>query len=249
MIYICVRQTTDWRDEDAFRAQLPAEFRPTIEMWNEVFNIPYHLFRHRVREIARINLAAVRNAVCADWGEVPQGGLVLPVDDDDWFVEDVGLTLEAALDPSLGGYRWESSFLEVPINLGHRLYLWKRRLLHTPPMWICTTNNYAIVKGPQSEPLFRSHVRASEWFHQHPAEVRTLGGRLSVMNRTLASRTSLRLMRPEECRPIRRSTLLGKFRQYKELYGRGPGSELAWCQPYLGMMHELMRELVPNGRG
>ena len=244
MIYICVRETTDWTNEAAFWAQLPPKFRPTIQIWNRTFNIPYHEFRHRLREIAQINLAAVRNAVCSDWNDVPDGALVLPVDDDDWFAEDVALAVEKAAEPAFAGYRWLSTFLEVPINLGHRLYLLKRKLLHTPPKWICTTNNYAIVKTPDSQPLFRSHIRASEWFEQHPARVKTIGGRWSVMNRTLASRTSLRLMRPETCRPIRLATLLRKYRRYQELYREPACSQLQWAQPYVRRMDELMRELT-----
>ena len=52
MIYLCIRQTTDWADEAAFRAQLPPLYAPTVQLWNDTFNIPYHLFRHRVRQIA-----------------------------------------------------------------------------------------------------------------------------------------------------------------------------------------------------
>ncbi len=250
MIYICVRETTDWSDEAVFRAQLPALFTSTIELWNGTFNIPYHLFRHRLREIARINLAAVRNAVCMDWNNVPAGELVLPVDDDDWFSDEVGLLLEQARDAApnaaLDAYRWESSFLEVPINLGHQLYLIKRRLLHTAPKWICTTNNYAIVKALDRDLVFRSHVKASGWFHQHPEKFGLLDARLSLMNRTLASRTSLRLMPPPDFRQISRATLLRKYRQYKELYARPPGPGLEWSRPYLRMMEALMRELLPS---
>jgi len=70
--------------------------------------------------------------------------------------------------------------------------------------------------------------------------------RLSVMNRTLASRTSLGLMRPEECKPIRQSTLLRKYRQYRTLYKRPPGPELEWCSTYIRMMDDLMSELLPK---
>jgi len=245
VIYICIRQTTNWANEAEFWSQLPTEFKPTIQVWNQSFNIPYHLFRQRLREISRINIAAVQNTACLDWKDVPEGALVLPVDDDDWFAEDLGIVLEKARDHQRPGYRWESSFLEVPINFGHRLYLLKRWLFRTPPMWICTTNNYAILKSDQSEPLFRSHIRASEWFLSHPADVKELGSGLSVMNRTLASRTSLALMRPETCKPIRKKTLLRKYWQYRALYRRPLGMELAWCGPYVRMMDDLMNELLP----
>jgi hypothetical protein len=246
VIYICIRQTTNWANEAEFWSQLPSQFKPTVEVWNRSFNVPYHLFRHRVREIARINIAAVQNAVCLDWKDVPEGGLVLPVDDDDWFAGHAGSALEKMRDDRLLGYRWESLFLEVPLHLGHRLYLLKRKLFRTPPKWFCTTNNYAIVKSPESEPLFRSHIRASEWFLSHPESIKVVDTRLSVMNRTLASRTSLGLMRPETCKAIRQSTLLRKYWRYRSLYKRPPGPELEWCSTYIRMMDDLMSELLPR---
>jgi len=250
VIYLCVRQTLNWADEAEFWSQLPIQFKPTIQVWNRSFNIPYHLFRQRVREISHLNLSAVQNAVCMDWklewNDVPDGELVLPVDDDDWFAADVGIVLEKAREDRRQLYRWHSSFLEVPIDLGHRLYLLKRRLFHTRPKWICTTNNYALLKSRDSEPLFRSHIKASEWFLSHPESVKEVGSGLSIMNRTLASRTSLGLMRPEECKPIRQSTLLRKYWQYRALYKRPLPTELAWSLPYVRRMDDLMNELLPT---
>ena len=151
MIYICVRQTLEWNDEVAFRAQLPPQFAPTVDLWNATFNLPYHLFRHRVRDIARLNLSAVRAATPARWEEVPEGELALAVDDDDWFAPGVAQAVQAVRHPDRSLYRWESAFLETPIDLGHRLHLYKRRILRTPPKWICTTNNYALVKTPERD--------------------------------------------------------------------------------------------------
>jgi len=248
MIYICVRQTVEWADEAAFRAQLPPQFALTVDLWNSTFNLPYHLFRDRVREIARLNLSAVRGAVQVRWEQVPEGELVLPVDDDDWFAPGAAEALQAARRPDHDLYRWESVFLEAPIDLGHRLYLWKLRILRTAPKWICTTNNYAVVKTPESEPLFRSHIRASEWVHRNPDGVGVLDGKWSTMNRTLASRTSLKLMRPEECRRLPLKTLLRKYRRYSSLYRQTSAPGLEWHHPYLAMMDALMRDLLPVAR-
>src|SRR5262249_10505011 len=153
---------------------------------------------HEVRRIAESNLARVENAAVLPWDEIPDGALVAPVDDDDWFAPDLARALERAYDAQTLGYFWTSSFLEVPIDLGHRLGLLRRTLFpSTPPRWICTTNNYAVVKHRDAKPLLEKHTVASAHFAGVDAgRVRRLDGRLSVMNRTLASQTSLGFLRP-----------------------------------------------------
>ena len=101
----------------------------------------------------------------SEWDEIPEGALVMPVDDDDWFVPGAAQALEAERDPDAIGYLWPSRWIQVPINLGHRLYLLRRRLLpRTPPKWICSTNNYAMVKGPEVKEALGNHIEASHWF-------------------------------------------------------------------------------------
>lgn len=241
MIYIWVRETTDWQNERTFLAQVDPKFRPKVELWNDTFDMPFHVFRHKLREIAKLNLSKVENAVCAAWDEIPDGSLVIPVDDEDWFAPHVATVLDKERDPAASGYYWITSHVEVPISLGHWLYLIRRRLLpFTPPKWICTTNNYAAIKGPENRDVLATHTRASEWFKRpEPARVKWIERHLSIANRTLASKTSLcggRL-------PVRRSELLHKFRKYKALYHRPPAPELVWSRPYLAMMSELMGEL------
>ena len=90
-------------------------------------NVPFHVFRRRVREIAQLNHARVEGAVCADWEEIPNGALVLPVDDDDWFAPDAVRVLERGFDPGTTGYYWTSSWVERPINLRHSLRVTSRR--------------------------------------------------------------------------------------------------------------------------
>ena len=240
MIAIWVRSTVDWSDEQVFLAQAPADLPPKVELWNETFTIPFHLFRLRVRQIAEGNLARVEGAVCAAWEEIPGGALVLPVDDDDWFAPDVAVELGRLLDPAFAGYYWTASWVEVPTRLGHNVYLWRRRLLPwTPPKWQCSTNNYALLKGDGTEPFLANHVQASGWFGAHPQKVLKVDRPLSLTNRTLASRTTLRAPRPS----LSRRELLGKYRRYRTLYDRPPRPELAWSRPYLEQMAELMREL------
>lgn len=245
--YICIRETVEWADEAAFRAQLVPEFAPTVDLWDATFNIPYHLFRNRARDIARTNLAQVRGARMAAWEAVPEGALVFPVDDDDWFSPDAAEALQARRLPGRTLYHWDASFLESWTTPGHLLYLWKTRLLRTPPMWICSTNNYAVVKSRESEPLFRSHVAASRWVPDHRGQVEKLSGRWSLMNRTVASRTTLGIVRPHLVRGISQRTLLAKYRRYLRIYRQDPGPQLAWARPYIALMGELMAQLHPSG--
>jgi hypothetical protein len=241
VIYIWVRDTTDWEDEDAFLAQLPSELEPKVELWNATFNMPFHAFRHRVREIAKLNQARVEGSTCAAWDEIPEGGLVVPVDDDDWFAPDVGRVLEGELESGDLGCHWISSFIQVPIHLRHRLGLIRRRFQpNTPPKWICTTNNYAMRKTAETAPLLASHVTASRWVTGRDGRgMKRLDSHLSVMNRTLASQTSL----AHERSSISRRRLIRRFHGYKTLYQEPIPEELGWCRPYLARMAELMSEL------
>ena len=244
MIAIWVRATVDWADEEAFRAQAVPDLLPKADLWDETFTTPFHLFRHRVRQIAEGNLARVEGAVVATWEEIPDGTLVLPMDDDDWFAPDAAVVLERVLNPALAGYYWPSTWIEVPTYLGHSVYLWRRRLLPwTPPKWQCTGANYALVKGDGTEPLVVSHIQASDWFGAHPEKVLKVDRHLSLINRSLASRSTLRTPRRAPQQSLSRGELLRKYRRYRTLYDRPPPPELAWARPYLEQMAVLMREL------
>jgi hypothetical protein len=81
VIHIWVRATLDYDDEDTFREQLRPGFVAQVRLWDEAFEMPYRVFRARVREIARENLARVEGAVCSSSEEIPPGALVLPADE------------------------------------------------------------------------------------------------------------------------------------------------------------------------
>jgi hypothetical protein len=237
MIFIVIRQTTDWGDERAVRAQLPDGIRPAVELWDATFDVPFHVFRRELTRIATVNLSRIPGAVCAPHEELPAGSIVVPCDDDDWFSPEMAATLEGAADGRHLGYYWPSRFIEVPISLPHELGLIRRALFpRTPPKWLCTTNNYAVVMEDGAGPLIGSHVKASRWFVANPHAVKRLDRHLSVMNRTLASQTSLR-------RVASRAGLLRKCRRYQRLYRKPIPQELAWCEPYVAMMRDLMDEL------
>ena len=233
-----MRRTLDWTDEEAFRAQLAPDFRPLVDLWDATFSMPYHRFRHEVREIARDNLEHVEGARCAAWDEIPQGALVLPVDDDDWFAPDVARTVqERVAATGADGVRWRLRFLQVDIDIDHTLSRIGRSLMPgVGPKWICTTNNYALVKRADNRKLLESHVSASRALTAREIDLAHVDRDLSLMNRSLASQTSLRRHR----RPADRAVLLRKHRRYRRLYARAPQD---WARPYVERMAELMRRL------
>ena len=242
MVRIWVRATLDYDDERAFEAGLLPDFREQVALWDATFTMPFRVFRSRVRAIARENLASVEGAACATWDEIPQGALVLPCDDDDWFRPDIASVLERELRPGAAGARWTSSFLQVPIDLRHQLGMWRERVLGPRPQFHCTTNNYALFASEASKELLSNHLRASAWVAaQPPGDVALVRERLSLMNRTLASRTSLGHVGV----PISRRRLLRKLARYRRLYERPLSPELAWAQPHVQRMRALMAELEP----
>jgi len=240
MIYIVIRQTTDWSNEATFRAQIPEGFRPSVELWNATFTMPYHIYRRELKRIAQANLARIQHALCVPRHEVPEHAPVVPTDDDDWFSPRLATVLEEHIDGHHVGYYWPRAFIEIPTSLRHRLGLIRRRIFpRTPPRWICTTNNYAVMFHGDTAPLIGNHVEASRWFTAHPHVVKRLDEHLSVMNRTLGSRTSL------SPTPTK-AALVRKFRRYKELYRRAVSPELSWCEPYVAAMRDLMDQLEPH---
>jgi hypothetical protein len=240
MIYVCVRETTEWDNEAVFRAQLREDFGPRVALWNAVFEMPYHLFRHRIKAIAQLNLSRVEHVRHATLDAVPDGSLVVPVDDDDWLAPDLGRALAVACEGGKTGYYWQKLFLEPPPPFPQRLAAtlpgFPRR---KSALWTCSTNNYALVKSAATLPLLANHVVASEYFDRAADQVKWVDGRLSVMNRTLASQTSLGFKRPM----ITRDELIAKFHRYRRLYARTARLPAPWCRPYVQMMDELMAEL------
>ncbi len=239
MIYLWVRETADWNDEAAFRRQLSPAFAQRVALWDSTFTLPYRAFRSELKKIAELNLSRVRDAVAVPWEEIPEGAWVAPVDDDDWFAPDLARHLGPLA--AAEGCLWSASFLEVPIDWGHRLALLRRRLVPATPLkWTCATNNYALPRSATNQPLLASHVAASRWCDARPGRLVSLPQRLSLMNRSLASQTSLHFRK----RRFGRATLVARWREYRSLYRSTPTPELAWSEPYVARMAALMDALA-----
>lgn len=242
MIYIWIRQTLDWTDEAYFWSQLRPDMVDGVKLWNSTFKLPYHLYRDRLRTIADMNFSHVTNAICAEWDDIPDGEIVVPIDDDDWLAPDIGFKLEVARDASDVGWLWQRNFLEIPIHLRHEIGRLRRRLFpSTQGHHICITNNYAMSKRQEYRLLLEKHTRASDWFEVHMnTSVKTMDEPLSTMNRSIASTTSLREIKP----PLARQKLLLRFHRYRRLYQTEAEEAVAWTRPYRSMMAELMEELL-----
>jgi hypothetical protein len=239
VVHIWVRATLDYDDARAFADRLRPDFRAMVELWDTTFALPYRVFRGRLRAIARENLTHVEGAVCSPWEEIPDGALVLPCDDDDWFRSDAAVV--AARSAGAGGVRWQSSFLEVPTDWRHQLGIWRRHVQGPRPRFLCTTNNYGLRKTAATPELLRSHLAASAWVLAQPeGAVPFVRERLSLMNRTFASQTALRRRHGG---PISRRALVRKLARYRRLYDTPLRDELAWAQPYADRMRELTAEL------
>jgi hypothetical protein len=236
-VYVWVRTTVDWADESGPHGRVKDEFRQRVDLWNGTFTLSYHAFRHEVARIARDNLACVRRAALAAWDDIPDGAVVLPVDDDDWFAPDIADALEERLDPGAIGCRWQAAYVEVPFGPGHAVHRLRMRLLPwTSPRWVCSTNNYALVKGPDSEEVARRHVHASRVYRAERERVRVLSGCLSLTNRTLASQTTLQFRRPA----ITKARLVRAYHAYRRLYRSRRVPRLDWAAEYVERMAVLM---------
>jgi hypothetical protein len=241
MIYILVRRTTDWEREDVVLAQLPAEFVSKVEAWNAVFTIPYHVFRHRLKRIAQLNLSRVENAIVARFEEIPPGALVVPVDDDDWFSPDLANVLERHVEGDYKGYYWNVNLIEPPAT-------WDAspgRVIRSaaPPPGRCRhtfeTNNFALLNVEDLLPRNRFHTKADACFAREPHRYKRFDANLSLWNLSIASQSAMNPRLPG----LGRKDLVRSYERYASLYRSFDAPDVEWSVPYVAMMAELMDEL------
>jgi hypothetical protein len=236
-IHVWVRHTLDWQNRAAVDAGLLKAFRPKVETWNTTFIMPYHEFRQRLKVIAQLSLSRVQHVHRVSRPEVPSGGLIVPVDDDDWFSPELAIRLQEAIDPSFRGYYWTRHILE-PERHRRRFKGWLRESITRKVIF--ATNNYALSDVPDLARLAQNHVAASEYFQARPGHRRYIRAALSIHNRSLASQTALGWFRPT----ITRDELIERFERYRTLYARTHLSRaLRWAEPYVSLMCELMADL------
>ena len=238
-LHICVRSTLPWHDEPAAMARLVPELRQKVELWNESFDLRYAAFRVRLAQIAQENWSRVANAQLSRRDEVPPGALLVPVDDDDWFAPDLAHHLLAEPMARFQGLHWNRYILELPRRRRRWPFARQRRAADTS-RHTCGSNNYAIRNLPELARAITNHVWASEHFDAHPLRFKRLDASLSVQNRNLASRSGLGGQQPT----ISREALIERFRRHRKLYDRlRLPPEVAWAQPYVAAMAELMHSI------
>ena len=235
-VYICIRRTLDWHDEAMVAARLRPAFRPKVEVWNATLDPPYHLFRHRLKQIAQENLGRVEHAVQAPLEEIPRGEVVIPADDDDWLAPELADRLAEAYDPAAAGYLWTREVIEPPVRLRTRFWHW----LWSWKASTCATNNYAITNEPELADLVYRHVRAGRYFDAHAARIKRIPRTLSIQNRNLSSQTAMAWRRPS----ITREELVASVDRHRSLYTSWElRDELHWARPCMERMAELMAQV------
>lgn len=243
-IYIRLRETIDWSNESTVNAQLIPAFRPKLQAWNNTFNIPYHLFRTRLKQITLSNLSQINTAKLIDTDPPTSSATIIPIDDDDWLSPHIAQHLNQHHSPNAQGYYWTRYVLEARPQRNPLQWLLpnRNRPISQPQhdRWTCGTNNYAIHTTNNWLELFNHHRAASRYFDTHPDNIQYIPQILSVQNRNLSSQTVLGHRGPM-IGPIK---LRRRYHRYKRLYNNlilPPN--LNWMQPCINQMAQLMNEL------
>ncbi|MGE0702596.1 MAG: hypothetical protein AB7F99_12220 [Vicinamibacterales bacterium] len=239
-VHIWVRRTLDWRDDALVAEQLVPEVRPFVEVWNATFAMRYNVFRQRMKDVAALSLSRVEGAqITARFEDIPDGAMLVPVDDDDWFAPDLAHRLLNAYDTEARGYSWNRELIEPQsrlLGLRRTVARWRER----PTKYTCKTNSYALRKDPGVQPFALLHKRAGTYFDTYSREIRRVDGTLGVQVRNPASWSE---SRRANCEPTAEwfRQLSGRYRQ--TYAGWRLRSDVRWAQPYLAQVAELMREL------
>jgi len=235
-VYVCVRKTLDWDDEDVVRARLLPRMRAKVAVWDATLDPPYHRFRARLKRIAQVSLRAVAHAVPAPLGDAPAGAVVIPVDDDDWLAPDLADRVAERYDPRAMGYLWRRAVIEAPRPVRLRVWYW----LWSWKASSCNTNDYAVPYDPGVVEVIRTSTVAGAYFDAHAERITRIRLTLAIQNRNVSSQTAMGWRRPT----ITPEELVASVHRHRTLYAsRVLPDELVWARPYVAAMDELMREI------
>lgn len=117
---ILVRKTLPWhkiRDMDHFKSMCSfPQILPFVEEWNKVLNMPYWVFRSKVKEIANKSLRRTGIPVMTNLRRVGRkfNRIVIPIDDDDWLAPNIKDVLPNLFsDPKVRGVCWDNAVFRI----------------------------------------------------------------------------------------------------------------------------------------
>ena len=220
-VCIFVRSNIDWLNFD-YKVKFGAERQ--VGFWNDVFKMPYHIFRHRLQQLAERNLNDLGLPVVKDIKQALTHTVVIPVDDDDWFSPDLNAVVRREFDLTMPVLTWKCHFLtEDGASIDNR--------------FLCCTNSYAVntkAGTPEVIPCIYDHTFADKTFRP---KYKCVDWKLGATNRTLASAVILRDIKSAD-ELVQR---LAKYRQNTQLPGE-------WFDGYLQEVINLYNELAMPGQ-
>ena len=157
------------------------------DMWDRSFNVSYMTFRRFLNDLREENLKNTKFKKVYDSYDpalrrlMLPGKIVFPIDDDDWFHDDILDIIEPLIDEEGRAYRWQYVLFEkgvVAIQDNDNIGLINRYLYQS--------NNFCLKTPWYATLLDHTHVNR---YYAHQADERYLDVALSVHNRNLASRS------------------------------------------------------------
>ena len=236
-----VRALSDEQKEGFLRA---------IRLWNRTFGMSYFVYRQRLKEIAELNWARVRNLDLVvrrpDLISILDGldrYVVLPVDDDDWFHPDVADILRSRWRADIDAFHWpDGLYRSVPFQDRFDKPAAQERLVVRHWDDDFTTNGYPItrkgladIQGSMKHRVLAFHWAAGKTFHRDGVGRCFVDQVLSASNKSLASATNLKALTDR--------TLV--LRNLPHLRRRTAAIEppLQWAAEYIGLTEQLNEEL------
>ncbi len=190
-IILGVRSMSDWQDGQNLLTAPWDGWEDRLQWWDEVFEMPYHVYRYGLQIIARKNWARISGldsivSVRSWQPELFHDAVVIPIDDDDWLAPQICHVIRNQIQADTTAISWQSDRIECP----HR---YVKNTCGDANFYI--TNGYAltpnyrdIVGDEQFKDSLLWHVRAADHAKE---QSRHLDAVLGAAPRTWASVTTL----------------------------------------------------------